>query len=208
MAIRYTVTTITKRCPYCGETVDTETHGADTPFLALMLIIAFPIVIPYLLIKNLAFDDPIFPKIGPKSLPCPHCSLPIRTDNYAVEDLEGEKLFLHKFKKWIYISYVLGAVFGVCAFAMIVGGPVISLFGLFALLSLIGVVAIIITYRIKLEEITNPKPNVIEQPKTTVQHPKNIIKNENTSFIYCRKCGNKLPSDSQFCSKCGTEIVK
>ena len=86
--------------------------------------------------------------------------MPIRTNNYAVEALEGENLFLHKLKKWVYISYVIGGVFGVCIFAMIPGEPVISLFGLFALLSLIGVATTIITYHIKLEEITPPKTKV------------------------------------------------
>lgn len=26
--------------------------------------------------------------------------------------------------------------------------------------------------------------------------------------MYCRKCGKKIPTDSLFCDKCGTEIVK
>ncbi len=208
MAIRYTVTKITKRCPYCGKTVDTETHGAFTPLLCILFFFTFPVVIPYLLIRFLAFKDPDFPKIGPKSYPCPHCSLPIHTGMCTVEDLHGEDLFLHKIKKWVYISYVIGGVFGICVFAMIIGEPVISLYGLFALLSLIGVVAIIITYYTKLEETTSPKPKVMEQSKTTVQPQKSIANGEETSFIYCRKCGNKLPLDSQFCSKCGTEIGK
>ena len=203
--IRYTVTTITKRCPYCGKTTDEETHGELTPFLGIIFLFTFPIVIPYLIIRYLALKDPDFPKIGPKSFLCPHCSLPIRTDNYAVEDLDGEKLFLHKFKKWVYISYVIGAVFGVCVFSMIIGEPIISLCGLYALLSFVGVVAIIITYHIKLEEITNPKP---EQLKPIIQPTKEPNKNETASFFYCRKCGTKLPSDSQFCNKCGTKVVK
>lgn len=28
-----------------------------------------------------------------------------------------------------------------------------------------------------------------------------------TATIYCRKCGLKLPSDSKFCYKCGTEVI-
>ena len=151
--IRYTITTITKQCPYCGKTVDTETHGAFTPLYGLFFLFTFPVVIPYWLIRYLGFKDPDFPKIGPKSFPCPHCSMPILTNNYAIEDLNAEDLFLHKFKKWVYITYVMGGVFGICVFAMIIGDLTFSLFGLFAL---ICVVAIIITYHIKLEEITNP----------------------------------------------------
>ena len=203
--IRYTVTTITKRCPYCGRTVDTETHGEFAPFLGILLLFTFPIVIPYWLLKHLAFQDPDFPKIGPKTTPCPHCSLPIRTENYAIEDLKGENLFLHRFKKWIYISYVFGAICGICIFGMVTGAAVVSLWGLFALLSLIAIVATIIAYHVKLEEITNPKPKVIEQPK----HPQMHTAQENTAaFFYCRKCGTKLPADSQFCNKCGTELVQ
>lgn len=203
--IRYTVTTITKQCPYCGRTVDTETHGEFAPFLGILFLFTFPIVIPYWLLKHLAFQDPNFPKIGPETTPCPHCSLPIRTENYAIEDLKDEKLFLHKFKKWIYISYVFGAICGSCIFGMITGAAVVSLWGLFALLSLIAVVIIIITYHVKLEEIAHPKSKVIDQPSSNLKH---TSQDNTVSFFYCRKCGNKLPADSQFCNKCGTELVK
>ena len=206
--IRYTVTTITKKCPHCEKTVDTETHGEFTPILSILFLFTFPIVIPYWILRYLAFKDPDFPKIGSKTFSCPHCSLPISTDNYAVEDLKGEKLFLHKFKKWVYISYVIGAVCGVCAFGMITGAPVVSLWGLFALLSLIAVVAIIITYHVKLEEIVHPKSKVIEQPKPTIQPQQTTTQNETCSYIYCRKCGNKLPIDSLFCDICGIKVVK
>lgn len=206
--IRYTVTTITKRCPYCGKIVDTETHGESTPLLGIAFLFTFPVAIPYLLIRYLALKDPEFPKIGPKSFKCPYCSLPIRTNNYAVEDLEGEKLFLYKFKKWAYISYAIGGVLGACVFAMIMVEQVISLFGLLALLSFIGVVVIITAYHIKLKEIANPNLNTLEQTETIIKPTKIATQNENNPFIYCRKCGNKLPSDSKFCSKCGIEVVK
>ena len=206
--IRYTVTTIKKRCPYCGTTVDEETHGAFTPIISILFFFTFPLVLPYFIIRYLALRDPEFPKIGPTFFLCPHCSLPIRTNNYAVEDLDGENLFLHKYKKWIYISYVLGAVFGVCVFCMIMGEPIISLWGLFALLSLVGVVTIIITYYIKLEAVTHHSQRFEEQLNSII-YPKEVSdKNASVSFLYCRKCGIKLPSDSKFCSKCGTEIVK
>lgn len=206
--IRYTVTTITKRCPYCGKIVDQETHGELTPLLSILFLLAFPIVVPYLLIKYLALKNPDFPKIGPKSFPCPHCSSSIRTNNYAIEDLYGEDLFLHKFKKWAYICYVMGAVLGVCVFAMILGEPIISLYGLFALISLFVVVTIIITYHVKLQQIAHPKPEVVEQSKLMVQPQKTPTKNETSQFFYCRKCGAKLPLDSRFCTKCGIEVVK
>lgn len=35
-------------------------------------------------------------------------------------------------------------------------------------------------------------------------HPSNEEVNEN--YIYCRKCGNCMPADSLFCSKCGEKI--
>lgn len=206
--IRYTVTTITNRCPYCGNIVDTETHGAFTPFLGMAFMLTFPVVIPYWIIRYLALKDPIFPEIGPKSFPCPYCSLPIRTNNLAVEDLDGEALFLHKFKKWAYSCYAIGGVFGICVFAMILGEPMISLYGLAALLSFIGVVAIIITYHIKREEIKNAKTKTQEKTKTYNSKQNNTTRNQNISYIYCRKCGNKLPLDSRYCSRCGTEIKK
>ena len=200
----YIVTEITKRCPYCGKTVGTETKADQTPpHLIILLLAIFPITIPYWILRYLAFKNPNFPKVGPKTFQCPHCYLPIRTDNYAVEDLDSKNLFLHKFKKWIYISYVIGAVCGVCVFGIIAGTPVVSVLGLFALLSLIVAVAIVIIYHVKLEEIMHPKPKAVEQPK---QPQKDIAQNSVPSFFYCRKCGTKLPSDSRFCDKCGTKL--
>ena len=29
-----------------------------------------------------------------------------------------------------------------------------------------------------------------------------------SSYIFCRKCGTKIPGDSLFCTKCGTEIIQ
>ena len=204
--IRYTVTTITKRCPHCGEIVDKETHGEFTPFLGILFMFTFPVQIPYLIIRYLALKDPDFPSIGEKFFTCPHCSLPIRTNNYAVEDLDDENLFLHKFKKWAYISYIVGAVLGICVFAMLLGKPIASLYGLFALLSLIVVIAIVIAYHAKLEEIKHP--NVVEQPEPALHSKETPPEDKAPAYFYCRKCGTKLPSDSQFCNKCGTEVVK
>lgn len=97
---------------------------------------------------------------------------------------------------------------GACVFAMIMVEQVISLFGLLALLSFIGVVVIITAYHIKLKEIANPNLKTLEQTETIIKPTKISTQNENNPFIYCRKCGNKLPSDSKFCSKCGIEVVK
>lgn len=202
--IKYTVTTITKSCPYCRQTVDTKTEGELGPFLGILFLFTFPIVIPYWILRYWAFRDPEFPKIGPKISPCPHCSLPIRTNNYAIGDLTGQKLFLHAFKKWVYISYVFGGICGVCIFGIITGAPMVSLWGLLALLSLATDVVIIITYHTKLNKIISPDSKITESKK----RPQADIAQDNTaSFIYCRICGTKLPADSHFCTKCGTKLA-
>ena len=206
--IRYTVTTITKRCPYCGEILDTETHGDLAPFLGIFFIFIFPIVVPYLLIRYLALKNPDFPKIGPKFFQCPHCSLPIRTDNYAIQDLHGKNLFLYKFKKWVYICYALGGIFGFSIFAIVEESPATLFWVLLASLSLIGVAAIIIIYHTKIKEMEALKSKTLEQSEVVIQLAKISTQNQNDSYTYCRECGNKLPSDSKFCNKCGTKIVE
>lgn len=30
--------------------------------------------------------------------------------------------------------------------------------------------------------------------------------NNDENFIFCRKCGTKLPNDSSFCNKCGNQL--
>ena len=93
--IRYTVTTLTTRCPHCGYTLDEETHGALTPIISCLWFITFPILIPYAIIKYLGLGDPDMPKIGQKMITCPHCSLPVRTNNLAIEDLSQKELVTH-----------------------------------------------------------------------------------------------------------------
>lgn len=209
MAIRYTVTTITKRCPYCGKTIDEETHGQFTPLLGILLFLTFPIAIPYLLIRFLLLKDPNFPPIGPKYFSCPHCALPIRTGNYAREELQGTKLFLHKFKTWIYVCYAIGAVFGISVMVLLLENmPLVSWWGLVSLISISGIIAIVFVYYTKLEDVSNIEQSVNNSPKITEREKLNFEPAVDTSCIYCRKCGTKLPVDSQFCNKCGTKIMK
>ena len=207
--IRYTVTTLTTRCPHCGYTLDEETHGALTPIISCLWFITFPILIPYAIIKYLGLGDPDIPKIGPKMITCPHCSLPVRTNNLAVEDLNPEALVTYRFRIWFYVSYLLGAILSFTLLYLLIDGlPIVSGGGLIALLALIGVISIIITYRVKLANCNAPKTQeVIVQNKPVIKSS-NKTNAESNGYFYCRKCGNKLPADSQFCDKCGTEIVK
>ena len=207
--IRYTVTTLTTRCPHCGYTLDEETHGALTPLISCLWFITFPILIPYAIIKYLGLGDPDIPKIGPKMITCPHCSLPVRTNNLAVEDLTAEDLITYHFRIWFYVSYVLGAILSFTLLYLLIDSvPIASGGGLIALFSLLGVIAIVITYRVKLANCNAPKPKEVFIPNESVIKSPNKTTDEVNEYFYCRKCGNKLPADSQFCNKCGTEIVK
>ena len=206
---KYTVTTLTNSCPHCGYILEEETHGALTPIIACLWFVTFPVLIPYAIIKFWGLGCPYVPKIGPKMITCPNCSKPVKTNNLAVEDLDLEELVTYRFRIWFYVSYVLGAILSFTLLYLLIDGlPIVSVGGLIALLAFLGVVAIIITYRVKLANCNAPKPEVvINQSKPVIKSSNNII-NEASEYFYCRKCGNKLPADSQFCDKCGTEIVK
>lgn len=108
--IKYTVTTLTKRCSNCGQVIETETHGAFEPLLACFCYITFPIRIAYALLNILAFSSPIFKKIGPKYCQCPSCLEIVKTDNYYVEELYGEYLLNYKFNPLFYLAYGFGSV--------------------------------------------------------------------------------------------------
>ena len=206
---RYTVTTLTTRCPHCGYTLDEETHGALTPIISCLWFITFPILIPYAIIKYWGLGDPDMPKIGPKTITCPHCSLPVKTNNLEVEDLEPEALVTYRFRIWFYVSYVLGAILSFTLLYLLIDGlPIVSGGGLIALLAFLSIITIVITYRVKLAKCNAPKPQeVIIQNKPVIKSAEKNTQ-ESNNYFYCRKCGNKLPADSQFCDKCGTEIVK
>ena len=207
--IRYTVTTRTTSCPHCGHVLDEETHGELTPIISYLWFITFPILIPYLIIKYLGLGDPWLPKIGPKVITCPNCSLSVRTNNTAVEDLTPADLVTYRFRIWFYVSYVLGAILSFTLLYLLLDDePIVSAGGLIALLALLGILTIIIAYRVK---YANCEP---AKKKESVSKPISVVKtqdknvNEQSAFFYCRKCGNKLPTDSKFCNKCGTEVVK
>lgn len=206
---RYTVTTLTTRCPRCGYELDEETHGSLTPIISYLWFITFPILIPYAIIKYWGLGTPDIPKIGPKMITCPHCSLQVKTNNLEVEDLEPEALVIYHFRIWFYVSYVLGAILSFTLIYLLIDGlRIVSGGGLIALLAFLGVITIVITYRVKLANCNAPKPQeVIIQNKPVIKSQNKIIQ-ESSECFYCRKCGNKLPADSQFCDKCGSEVVR
>lgn len=108
--IRYTVTKITKRCPKCGEVLDTETHGTLTPIIACLWFVTLPIMISYHILNLLAFSGPILRTVGNKYTYCSNCLEIIKTPNYYVEELYGEYLLNHKFTPFFYLAYGLGSV--------------------------------------------------------------------------------------------------
>ena len=207
--IRYTVTTLTTRCPHCGHTLDEETHGEFTPILSCLWFITLPILIPHLIIKFWGLGDPDMPKIGPKVITCPQCSLPVRTNNSAIEDLSPEDLLTYKFKLWFYVSYGLGAILSFALLSLLMDGlPIVSGGGLIALFSLVGIISIVLTYRIKLQNCKEPKPKVSNIQIKNVINSSPQKQDVSIDYFFCRKCGNKLLSDSMFCDRCGTEIIK
>lgn len=147
MAIKYTVRTVTKSCPYCGRAIYSETYGRFTPLIGIMFLLTFPISAPYLVIRYLVLKNPAFPKIGNPITACPSCHKPILTGKKTIADLDEDEIALHKFKKWVYLCYALGAVLGISIFLMLSESvPIVSILGLTALLSLAGIIAIVIIY--------------------------------------------------------------
>lgn len=151
MKIHYTVTT--KKCPNCGTILDEESN-AGAAMLSIFTIFLFPALIPYWLIKFIGFKSPIVPKIGPPIEECPSCRNPYLTEMCELEDLEGIDLLNYRFRIWFSVCYVLGAIFGF-DLAFLLGGDqsIISIEGMIGLLALLGVLAIIIVYRLKLARI-------------------------------------------------------
>lgn len=190
MKITYTVTTTTLSCPYCHNIIKEKKQGEWAPVLSIFIIFLLPIVILFFLIHLFAFKNPRLPKIGEKQMKCPHCALPFLTGKCAVEDLNAEELFIHKFKPWFYISYVMGGIWGVsCCFLLDNDSKLFSLCVFLAIASLIWIVITAFVYHIKRKRV---------RLENTMYG--------NTSFFYCHTCGTKLPSDSLFCNVCGTKV--
>ena len=55
------------------------------------------------------------------------------------------------------------------------------------------------------KEIKNEEP--IVQQKDNSDETEHVKEQETQEWIYCRKCGKKLPGDSVFCSTCGIKLL-
>lgn len=151
MKIRYTVTTYTKKCPKCGEILESETHGDLTPILAVMSFVLFPVFISYFLLYFLAFSSPDQPKVGPKYCYCPKCFEISKTGNLYKEELYGQDLLNYKFYIVFFLAYGLGA--GVL-YSLLIGcldgfSTAVIVVAIICFCVLVG---IIITYRILLKK--------------------------------------------------------
>ena len=147
--INYTVTTTISRCPHCGEVLEAKTSGNFTPILACLGVCLFFISIPCFIIY-LALGLPSIPKIKTKEVVCPKCYSLVCTYRKTIGDLSGEELVTYRFRAWIYICYLLGAISGISFLFLGDGVSGVSLASLSFLCSLLGVIAIIITYRVML----------------------------------------------------------
>lgn len=162
--MKYTITTTTSTCPYCGRVISRKTSGAFTPILSIFAIFFLPFFIMFL-IMFIALKSPYVPSVGPKTEPCPHCNLPIKTGYLAVEELTPREAFIYRFRWWLYSCYALSEVSVlILAYIFIAQIPIVSLAGFGALLCFLGAVAIAITYRVKLAKYKEP-----ERSKNTTQ---------------------------------------
>lgn len=146
MAIRTTITTRTKRCPYCGEIIDVE--ETDLTFQMILWILLALVMIPYFFIR-LCLGFPIMPKVGPKFELCPSCSLPIRTANKSVDELNPEERITYRFRVWFRIGYILGGLWSILGLVALNTSGV-PWFDIMWLLSSIGIIAIIVAYHVML----------------------------------------------------------
>ena len=158
MKIRYTVTTHTKKCPKCGEILESETHGELTPILAVMSFVLFPVFISYFLLYFLAFSSPDQPKVGSKYCYCPKCLEISKTGNLYKEELYGQDLLNYKFYIVFFLAYGLGA----CVLYSLLIGCLNGFSTAVIIVAILGfcvLAGIIITYRIllkKYKKITPP----------------------------------------------------
>lgn len=207
--IRYTITTTTIRCPYCGYILGQESEGHFAPIIACLWIFALPALIPYWVIKHWAFGNPVMPEVGPKTANCPQCSQLVRTGSLSVEDLQPEEFITYHFKPWIYVSYVLGAILGFTLFPLLLDGDsIISVRGFIALIAFLGILAITLSYRNKMANCKTPKQEIAFGYNDSPNEQINNEPNEMSDYFYCRKCGNRLPADSHFCDKCGSATLR
>ncbi len=186
MRIRYTVTTITQSCPHCHKVIKRRTESDLQNYLFIFIL---PIVIPYILIRGFAFQNPEIPKIGKTMIQCRHCSLPVRTGKRAVEDLNTEERFIHDFKPWFYMCYVMGGIWGIsCCSLPFCDKSSFAICIFLFIVSLIWIITTAIVYRV------SKKRNLEE------------AKRHAAPFLCCSRCRAQLSPDSLFCSVCGLKI--
>jgi hypothetical protein len=207
--IRYTVTTKTTRCPYCGRILNEDIEGQLAPLIACLWFITLPVLIPYWVIKHWGLGDPVMPKVGPKTMKCPQCFRDVRTGNLAVEDLQEEELVTYRFRTWFYVSYAFGAMLSFTLLILLLDGEsLVSAGGMLALFAFLIVLVITLSYRIQIANCKTPEQEDVVNPNNPTTEQNNNDSRETNDFFYCRKCGNKLPADSQFCNKCGTATIR
>ena len=164
MAIhKYTVTTTTVRCPHCGHILYEWSKGGCTPIIAVCWPVTLPAMLPYLAIKHWGFGNPTIPTVGEEVIPCPKCSLPVRTVDLKMEHMNPVQLLNFKFQSWFRVAYVLGALFSFSLILWVLGAASESVvFCALAAIAFVGIGVIIATYRIMLARAYMPKQKSIK----------------------------------------------
>ena len=209
MKHKYTVTTETKYCPHCGYIFSEKTKGLFTPLYPFLFLLLAPMLISYWLIRYLFLRNPKIPKVGPKTFICCNCSKKVSTGNLSIEELNAEEMTTFRFKKWIYTCYVLSIICSAALYYMAIQSlSLISIFGIIPFISFLGIVTIVVAYHISLAQCRPKNENYSYSIKTYENKIPNTLSEETQEMIFCHKCGIKMPIDSRFCEKCGTDISK
>ena len=164
MAIRYRYKVYTTKCPYCGAVLSVDNSDQSNQLFSMAIIVTFPYYLSRFFLNKI-YGNPSIPKVGPKSIVCPRCSLPMRTDNKLISELSRLELLNYQFRHWFTFSYLLGTIL-IASVIFVDCAKIISLpnWGYVEILLLCIVLLIVIVYNYKKSRhVIGPKRSLIKK---------------------------------------------
>ena len=183
------ITVCTTRCPYCGKKISKEYGGREV--------------------------------WGPKYGRCPNCKGIFKTGMKLYSDISPEEREKDKKEVVHAIAFFIPAFVISVVVAVLTGWELVGLLAFFFFMGIIlSVVPHFQRMRITLKKYrrlqhTDPELYQLEYEESlrlTQKWSNTTASNNNKTPLdtrensFCRKCGERLPPNSQYCNKCGTQI--